>query len=184
MLHEAAQQTELESGQHLGARAADGRGLMVFVQFDAAAGQPHPADDSAPKERLDTCEQFLDVERFSHIIVGASLQPLDAFVPLVARGQHDDWNHHTGSAPPSQDVKPRHPRETEVEHDDVVLLSRAEKLASLAVPRTIDRVPGALEVSLERRPYDLIVFDQQQTHCDSLSIGSNRHVWSSTYLRS
>ena len=82
------------------------------------------------------------MERFAEVIVGASLQALDALVPLVARGQHDDWHHHAGGAPPPQDFESRQARQAQVEHDDVVLLGRAEKLASLAVGRTIDRVPA------------------------------------------
>ena len=57
---------------------------------------------------------------------------------------------------------------TEIEYDDVVLLRRAEKLPTLAVRRAIDREPCALEVSIERRAYDLVVFDQQQTHPRSI----------------
>jgi hypothetical protein len=85
-------------------------------------------------------------------------------MPLIARGQDDDGHHHAGGAPPPQDIEPGQSRQTEIEDGEIVMLGGSEELAPLAVPRAIDRVPGALEVPFQRRAQQRVIFDQEQAH--------------------
>lgn len=61
-------------------------------------------------------------------------------------------------------LKPIHPRQHNVEHDDVVLAAPAVREAILAVIDQIDRVPLLLHQLSERLSQPLLIFHDQDTH--------------------
>src|SRR3954470_18989907 len=86
-------------------------------QRGAAAGR------AAAQERPQPGEQLLALERLVQVVVGARVEPRDAVVEAVARGEHQDRDV-TATAQPARDLDAIELRQTEVEHDCVGLEHR------------------------------------------------------------
>ena len=99
----------------------------------------------APEKRPQARQDFLHMEGFRDIIVGAGVDALDLVAPSVASGQDQDWHRASGFAPGFQDRDPVAFGQADVEHDCVVRLGVAAKPAFLAVKRAVDRIACRLK---------------------------------------
>ena len=122
----------------------------------------------AADQRAQAGNQFLGLERLGDIIVGAGIEARYLVRPAVARGQHE----HRGSlalfAPAVENGQPVDFRQTEIEHDRVVILGLSEKEAFLAVARRVDRITRPFERVLQLLAEIGFVLDDQNAHCDPL----------------
>ncbi len=94
--------------------------MGVGVEGEVADPQRgHPARRPPPQQRAHPRQQLLPLERLDEVVVGADVQPGDARVQRVARGQHEDRRVVLVGAQLAGDVEAVHPRQAEVEHDQV-----------------------------------------------------------------
>ena len=72
-----------------------------------------------PQQRAQPRPQLAQRERLDEVVVGAGVEPVDAVVDRVARGQHQHRRAVAGRAQPAADLEPVEPRHRDVEHDRV-----------------------------------------------------------------
>ena len=102
------------------------------------------------------------MKRLGDIIVGAGIEALHLVAPAVARGQ-DQHRHDAAVASPGlQHRDAVHLRQSDIEHDRVVGLAVAEKVAFLAIEGAIDDVTGVGQRSGELTIEIGIVFNDEQ----------------------
>lgn len=100
------------------------------------------------------------MEGLAEIVVGPGLEPVDTFVPGVARGQHQHRQVAPVCAPVTQHLESGAARQSEVEHHHVIGLGVAELLAADAVGGMIDGEPGGLERRQQRRDLGRVILYQ------------------------
>ena len=76
---------------------------------------------AAPRERPQPREQLGERERLGQVVVGAAVEPGDAVLDRVARGQHQDRRPDAVVAQPAAGLEAVDARQHHVEHDRVVL---------------------------------------------------------------
>src|SRR5215211_2708212 len=117
--HQVLEQLELALGQLDRALAAMDL-VRVGVEGEVADAQRgHPARRSPAQQRAQPREQLLPLERLDEVVVGADVEPFYARVERVTGGQHEDRGVVLVLAQPPRDVDAVHPRQAEVEHEDV-----------------------------------------------------------------
>jgi hypothetical protein len=136
------------------------------VRVSSRIGPQTSSDCAQPlaQQRVDACEQLLDVERLHDVIVGAELQGLDLVLPAVACREHEDRVRLAVGTHLLDELDAGNRRQAEIDNREVdrILLRVVETFA--AVLGSIDRVACLLELSRERLIQSLIVFDEQNTH--------------------
>ena len=73
-----------------------------------------------PQERAHAGHQFLNGKGLREVVVGAGIQPLHLLVELGAGGENQDGRGHLLLAQGLEDVEAGHPRQHEVENNQVV----------------------------------------------------------------
>src|SRR6476661_6541890 len=106
----------------------------VAVADDPAAGRVGEVAVGPPEERLDPAHQLAQAVRLRQVVVGAQLQPDHLVDFVVTGGQDEDRRLRAGGAEPPQHLEPVHPRQADVEDDEVRRLVRRELEALLAAP--------------------------------------------------
>ncbi len=116
------------------------------------------------QERAQSSQQFLEVEGLHQVIVGAGIQPRDAIVNGIARGQHENRRAETGAAQFAADRVAALQRQHHVQDDNVVRIDRRLIQGAFSVGRNIHRV-SLLPQALGQESGDAdFVFHQQNTH--------------------
>ena len=121
---EDVEQVELAAGEReLAARAR--RDVAARVDDDVARHvRARALLAAAAQQRLQARGQLGDRERLDEVVVGARLQPGDAVLDLVARGQHADGDVDPVAAQPAHDADAVEARHRDVEHDHRRLVLR------------------------------------------------------------
>src|SRR3954453_4822279 len=117
--HQVLEQLELALGEVDGTVPARD---LVRVRVEDQVGHAqrrHAARWPAPQQRAHAREQLLPLERLDKVVVGAHVEPLDARVQRVARGEHEDRRVVLVAPQLPRDLDAIHAREPEVEHDQV-----------------------------------------------------------------
>src|SRR4051812_1717376 len=86
--HQVLEQLELALREVDRALAA---GDLVGVRVEHQVADPqrgHAARRPAPQQRTQACQQLLALERLDQVVVGPDVEPFDARLERVARGQH------------------------------------------------------------------------------------------------
>ena len=135
--------------------------------FKRQVGDPqrrHPARRAPAQQRAHAREQLLALERLDEVVVGADVEPLDARVQRVARGEDEDRRVVLVAAQLARDLDAVHPRQAEVEHDQVGEegLGLVERLG--AVARELDVVALHPQRALQDLGDLLVVLDHE--HAD------------------
>ena len=109
-------------------------------------------------------EELVHAERLGDEIVGAGVERGD-LVPLGAAGGEDDDRHTRPLAQPAHDVEAIHPRESEIEDDDVGVVDGGQFEGLLTGAGEQHVVAAGREVGVQR-PLDgrLVVDDQHGGH--------------------
>ena len=98
-----------------------------------------------------TGEELVHAERLGHVVVGAGVEGRDLVALGLAHREHDD--RHLGPAAQSVNhVDPVDPRQSEVEHDDVRMMTGRQLQRLLTGLGQIDLVSARPEVDTERTP--------------------------------
>jgi hypothetical protein len=71
-------------------------------------------------------DQFVLVERLSHVVVGAEAETPDLVLDAGEPGEDQGRRLHSGEAQAAQHLEARHVRQVEVEKNDVVVVYLAE----------------------------------------------------------
>jgi hypothetical protein len=79
----------------------------------------------APHDPVDARDQFVLVERLSHVVVGAKAEPPDLVLDGKTR-QYQDGRFHFRDPQAAQHLKAGHVRKVEIEKDYVVVVDLAE----------------------------------------------------------
>src|SRR3954449_9141758 len=116
--HQVLEQLELALGElDVALAAADlvGVGVELEVAGDQRGGA---AGRTAAQQRAQAGQQLLALEGLDEVVVGAGVQPLDARLDRVARGEHED-RHVAVGAQPAGDLDAVQAGQPEVEQHDV-----------------------------------------------------------------
>src|SRR5690606_3220522 len=155
--------------------AVDADGLRGEVERDRTAlqGRLAPAGGAAD-QRIEPCQQFLDVEGFDQVVVGALLEALDLVLPARARGQDQHRELLAFLAQRLDQFHARHLRQAEVDDAQVERHLAAHVQAFLAVLRRVDGETFALQAGGQGLAQRGFVFNQQDAHGYSLygSVGA------------
>src|SRR5690242_551120 len=91
----------------------------------------------AADKRAYACHQLLHPEWLWQIVVGASIDAVNAFAPASARGEHDDRGRQSFLAPMLEHAHAIHPRQADIEDDRSVRLGRPGKPGLLAIVQNL-----------------------------------------------
>src|SRR5262249_34865381 len=127
----------------------------------------------AAQQRPDAGEQLVEVERLDHVVVRAGVEPGDAVLDRVARGQHQDRYVGGAGAQPTADLDAVEPGQHHVEHDQVgqPIARRGERVRS--VLGGLDLVALEAEPPSEHRQDPRVVVDDEQAR----PRGRGRHLY-------
>ena len=108
--------------------------------FDERAG----ASGAPPQQGAQAGGQFVEVEGFDQIVVGAGVEAPDAVADRVAGGD-DQYRHRiVALAPEGQRLQPGFPRQADVQQDRVVFGRFRGRLRLAAVTHPVHRVAELL----------------------------------------
>ena len=115
----------------------------------------------------DPRKQFLDGERFGHIIIRSHIQTHYLVAHIILCGQHDD-RHVTGMAKPAAHFDPAQFRQHQVEDQQVrILIQRGIQTAS-SVKRCQDFISFMLQLQFQKTRYLFLIFNDQYPGHDLL----------------
>jgi hypothetical protein len=137
----------------------------------------HPALGAlaAARQNFQPRGQFLQRERFGHVIVGARFEAGELLLERVARGQHQHRRVLVRlAAQLLADLDAVHPGQGQVEHDHVELVDHGEMQAGHAVTGKIDDVPAVFQVVADIGGDVVVVLDHQHAHGHSRRRASSR----------
>ncbi len=115
----------------------------------------------AAKHRPDPREEFLDVEWFCQIIVGAVVEAVDFVERVVAGGEHDDGGFLAPASERSEYAHAVHLREHDVEDDHIRLESRGLRQPRHPVEGGTHRQAAMFEFEFEEPDYRGVVLDYE-----------------------
>ena len=163
MLEEQLQQQELglrQLDQPLA--AVDLVGDRVEHQVGVAQHLAVAVVRCAAQQRAQPRLQLAQRERLDEVVVGADVEPLDAVVDRVARGQHQDRRAVAGRAQPPAHLQPVDPGHRHVEDDRVGRpLRRARRAPRAPSAASVHLVALEPQRPLERPPHRGLVIDHQ-----------------------
>ena len=116
----------------------------------------------AANQGADASDQLTEVERLDQIIVRTAVEPLDAILQRIARGEHEYRRLHVLGTDRFQNLQSVAPRKRQIEQNEIERLGGDAEVGALAGAFDDDLVVFALE-PLSKRVGDLLfVFDHQQ----------------------
>src|SRR5215475_3224439 len=122
----------------------------------------------SPQHRPNAGKELTQLERLDDIVVRSEVEPGDPIVEAVAGG--DDQNRHQRAGGPrgSEDVDPRHLRQTDVKESKSMFRACERSTPLGAVAHPIHVHPLIAEAAQESLANHRVVFNQQNTHRSSL----------------
>src|SRR5262249_38490980 len=137
------------------------------VELKLAVGQDGCAPASlAAHDRPHARQQLLDLERLYQIIVSAEIEPANAIVERIARGQYDNRKSDIAGANTLQDFETIDSGKPEIEQDQIIGF-RADCIdRKAAVAHPVDRISRIPERLDYRGADHLVVFGQKHSHGD------------------
>src|SRR5665213_563772 len=168
LAHHASLARKQELGQReFARRQVDGNVVVEKPPRDGIEAQPamrHLAagvDLRALIRRAHAGLEFGQVERLGHVVVGAQVEPLDALVERVARGEDQYRDVRAPVAQPAQHAQAVDLGQRDVEHDDIVTVDGQRLVRGVAVGGVVDGVAALVERAHERRRQHAVVLDHQ-----------------------
>ncbi len=129
----------------------------------------------AAKDRMHAGQNFANRKRFGDVVVGTELEP-DDLVDLRVLGRDDDDRHAAALPEGSAEVEPAHPRQHQVEQDEIGPRGAGRPKTRSAVASLLDGEAGGGEVVLEHVADALVVLDDE----DAAGVGGRATHPSST----
>src|SRR5579859_7261203 len=150
------------------ALAADFHRLGVEVDHEVA-GLDHRLGVAlrTAHDRMDAGHQFVLVEGFGHVVVGAVAETLYLVLDAGKAGEDQDGSLDLGNPELLEHVVAGHVGQVQVEKDNVVVVEFAEIYAFLAEVGRIDVETLGLEHQFDRLRDGAVIFNQQNAHASS-----------------
>jgi hypothetical protein len=120
---------------------------------------------------MDPRLQFAHRERLDQVVVGAFGEAAQLVFEGVACGQHQDRYAVAGLAQAAAQVQPVHPRQAEVEYDDVDIAAHRPRQPGYAIGAVIHLVATALEEVPDVGGDVVLVFDHQHAQAVAGGVG-------------
>ena len=121
-------------------------------------------DGAAAGERPQAGEQLGERERLREVVVGAAVEPGDAVLDGVARGQHQDRRPDAVVAQAAAGLEAVDARQHHVEDDRVVLGGARHPQRVLAARRHVRDDPLLAQAAADQRRHLHLVLDDQHPH--------------------
>jgi hypothetical protein len=118
----------------------------------------------APRERADAGFEFLQRERFGHVVIGAEIEAGDALLDAVGRGQDQHRYGRAACTQPAQNLQPVQPRQAEVEDQQIELVRCQCRIGLGAAFDPIDRVARIAQRAQQAVGEHVVVFGDQDAH--------------------
>ncbi len=112
------------------------------------------------EQRAHARGQFVEIERFDQVVVGARIEAANPLVDRVARGQDDDRCVAAVLAIGIEHLDTVFLRQAEIEQHEVVHAVSERQLRRAAVLGPVDRIAGAAHRAQHRLRNHVVVFDQ------------------------
>src|SRR6478609_801256 len=119
-------------------------------------------------DRMDARNQFVLVEGFGHVVVGADAETLDLVLDAGKAGEDQNRCLDLGDPELLEHVIAGHVGQVQVEQDDVVIVEFAEIYAFFAQIGRIDIETLGLQHQLDRLRDGAVIFYQQYAHASPL----------------
>src|SRR5882757_7577306 len=119
-------------------------------------------------DRVDAGDQFVLVEGFGHVVVGADAETLDLVLDAGEAGEDQNGGLDLGYPQLLEHVVAGHVGQIEVEKDNVVIVKLAEIDAFLSEIRRIDVETLGFKHQLDRLRDGAVIFYQQNAHASPL----------------
>src|SRR3954471_17864060 len=149
---------------------------QVSVSDDAATDRVREVAIRAPEERLDPAHQLAQTERLRQVVVGTELEA-DHLVDLViTRGQDEDRHLGAGRPQAAEDLEAVHPRQADVEDDEIGRLACRDVEALLPGTGDGDLVALLLEGVLDATRDGMLVFDDEDGGCHAGMLHRQRRI--------
>jgi hypothetical protein len=139
-----------------------GAGVHAQVAPEAIAFAAHLG--AASEQGADAGHEFLEVEGFDHVVVGAGVEAIDFVGDGVAGGEHQDWCGELAAAQAATEVDAVDLGEGDVEDEEVVLGGGHAVPADFAVLGEIDGVLAIAQGFVEHFGEVDIVFYDKDAH--------------------
>jgi len=117
-----------------------------------------------PPERAKARQQLAEVEWLHQVVVGSRVEPGDAVMNRIARGQHQDGRPDTISAQAPADLDAVDARERDVQDEHVVTARLRHPERVLAAARDVHRGPLLDEAAADQGRHLDVVLDYEQPH--------------------
>src|SRR6516162_8102416 len=114
-----------------------------------------------PQEGIRAGQQFSELERFGHIVVGAQIQTQDDILLLTLRGEHDDRHVQPAAAHHTADLVAIDLGQHDIQQDQIGLSVHRQRKAPFAVGGTQHRETEVLERVLQSEQQSHLVFDDE-----------------------
>ena len=122
----------------------------------------------APGERAQARQQLGERERLRQVVVGAGVEPGDAILDRVARGQHQHRRPDAALPQPAADLDAVDAGQHQVEHDRVVLDRLGHPERVVAGPGDVGGVALLDQAPAEQARHLELVLDDQDPHRTSI----------------
>src|SRR5229473_224263 len=120
-------------------------------------------------DRMDAGDQFVLVEGFGHVVVGADAETLDLVLDAGEAGEDQNGGFDLRHTKLLEHVVTGHIRQIEVEQNNVVVVKFSEIDAFFSEIRRIDIETLGLQHQLDRLRDGAVIFYQQYAHASPLS---------------
>ncbi len=147
------------------------------IQTQAADDQhARPLRLAATGNRAQACEELGEGKRLHEVVVGACVEPRDAILHRVARGEDQHRRPDPRSPQAPARLEPIDPRQHHVEHNRVVVVRGGHPQRVLAVCDQIDREPLLDEAAAKKPCEPEIILDDQEAHAGILPPRDERQM--------
>src|SRR5471032_1147457 len=150
------QADQIAADEHLARLRIDAHAI-VFEHRLGAAGR-------TAQQRADARQQFIEVIRFQHIVVGAGIEAGDALLLGVARRRHQHRRELLARAHRAQHLQAILARQAQVQQHQIVGLGLQGRIGHRAVLDPVDGVVLGPEQVEHHFADHRVVFHQQQSH--------------------
>ena len=150
------------------ALATDLDGLGVEIDHEIA-GLDHRLGVAlgTAHDRMDAGDQFVLVEGFGHVVVGADAETLDLVLDAGKAGEDQDRCLDLGDAELLEHVVTGHVGQIQVEQDNVVIVQLSEIDAFFTKVGRINVKALGLQHQFDRLRDGAVIFNQQNAHASS-----------------
>jgi hypothetical protein len=161
VVHQIREHAKFMAGQLHGS-AAGGNASRARVESECAATKFRLSQAARTANQSPNARQHLfDPEGLGDVIVRAAIDPLNLFVPAPSRGQNKHGHENPVFPPPSKQCEPVDFRQSQIEHNGIILLRVGKEIGLLPIGGAIDGIAGFAQRFCQLTGQKRFVFDNQ-----------------------